>query len=354
MRSCFREQGPLLAASRSVDEGGGRGAPSFGGPYRDFEHVGGIHLTDSILWCDADRKNGLNFLSSALAGDIGKNRRVLATEATERIVARGKGKLDVLTAPYDKPLTVGELKLSLHPSGHMLGGAQLRIEREGRVVVYAGEIWARPSVTALAAVTIPCQAIALPATYGRRPFTFPPREEVLEALRTFIDGTLAARRTPVLLTPPIGIGQELLATLGRAGYKLRVHRQVADVAKIYEALGIAMPAHKRFSSRVARGEVLLLPLILRASVEAQVPDARVALVGPKGIDAGYVHRLGVADAFPLSNVADRADLLQFVQATGAEEVFLTGGYIDELGEDLRDQGLRVHGLLPREQLELFG
>ena len=325
----------------------------FGEPFRDFEYIDGVHLAASVLWCDAQRKNGLNFLSSALAGDIARNRRMLCTEETLRLASRGKGKVDVLTAPYDQILTVGDLELSLHPSGHLLGSAQLRAKRSGRVVVYTGEVSTRSSATALAAEPVRCDVIALPATYARRPYRFPERERVLDDILQFIEVTLTERQTPVLLAQPLGIGQELITVLGRKGYRLRVHRSMAEIAKLYGSLGVSLPSYKRFTKTVGRGEVVLFPTILRTSVESLIPDGRVALVDPRAVDAAYVHQLRLRDAFALTNLPDRDELIAFVEATEAGEVFLTGGAVSEFGEELRAKGLKVYDLQPQRQLELF-
>lgn len=353
-----RSAAPLRAPAGAGRRSGGGSAPSaaeerFGEPFRDFQRAGGIHVTGTRLWCDAPRKNGLSFWSSAHVGEVGKNRRVLCTEATHRLATRGRGKVDALTAPFDKALGVGELELSLHPAGHVLGAAQVRVVRGDRVLVYAGEVHTRPSVTTLAAEPVPCDVLALPATFARPDIGFPPRDEVLARVRRFVDATLEDKRTPVLLAPPLGIAQELVVSLGRAGYRLRLQRSIADVAKLYVALGVLVPEYKRFTSRVSRGEVLIFPTILRSTVEQHVPEARVAMVGPRAVDAVHVHQLRVAEAFPLTDVADRADRLAFVEATGASEVYLTGGEVDSFGAELRRRGLRVHPLLPREQLEMF-
>ncbi len=320
----------------------------------DFEHIGGgVHVAGSVVWCDADRKAGLNFLSSARAGEMGKGRRWLCTEATLRLCTRGRGKIDALVAPYGQSLSVGNLTLSLHPSGHLLGGATLRIEREGRVLVYAAEISTRRSATAPPAEPPRCDALALLAPWAMRGLVFPPRDEVLADLGRFIDAALADGRTPVLLAPPLGIGVELLVGLGRAGYRLRAHRAVADVAKLYAELGISVPPHKRLGARVPKGEVLIVPPILRASLDALVPDARVALVGPRAADAAHVHQARVARAFPLSDSADGPELLGFVAATGARDVYLTGGEVEVFAARLRELGITARPLLPPRQLELF-
>ena len=119
----------------------------FDEPFRDFEFVGGLHLTNSILWFDADRKRDLVFVSHAHGGSIGKNRRILATDKTIRIVTRKSGKIDALTSPYKRGFTIGPLRLEMHPAGHVLGSAQLLVERNDRRLVFAPDVCIRKSAT---------------------------------------------------------------------------------------------------------------------------------------------------------------------------------------------------------------
>ncbi|MBX2812211.1 MAG: hypothetical protein KTR25_10390 [Myxococcales bacterium] len=324
-----------------------------GGVVRDFENFGGVHLSSSVLWCDAQRKNGLNFLSSALAGDITKSRRFLCTEETRRLAARGRGKVDVLVAPYRQSLAIGELELSLHPAGHLIGSAMIRAMRGGRVAVYTGYFSTRSSATSRPADPIVCDVLALPASFGPRTVKFPRRRHVVDEIQLFIETAFVERQTPVLLAQPLGMAQELVAELGRLGYRLRLHRSVADITKIYSDLGVIQVEYKRFSKSARRGEVVIFPPILRTSIETLIPEASVALVDPKALDVGHVHQLRIDGAFALSNMADSDDLLSFVKATGAEEVYLTGGDVDDFGARLRSCGMKVNNLQPARQLDLF-
>lgn len=325
----------------------------FGQPFRDFENVGGVHLTDSVLWCDGDRKNGLNFVSSAVAAEVGRDRKVLCTEATLRLFGKNKRLPDALTAPFGHAIRVGALGLSLHQAGFILGAAQLRIEREGRVIVYARDVCPRASTVAPSAEPVPCDVLALAATHGGRLDRFPAREGVIEEIVRFVDASLEAKRPPVLLAERLRVAPDLAILLGRAGYRLRLHRAVADVLKLHEGLGVAVPAFKRLGKKPTRGDVVIAPPILRTNLSATLPEARMALVGPRATDAAHVHQLGVAEAFPLANVADQAELLAFVEATGAREVFLTGGKVEELGAALTATGRVVRDLRPQQQLSLF-
>ncbi len=326
----------------------------FDEPFREFEHNGGVHLADSILWCDADRRHDLCFISHAHADYIGKNRRILATDQTVRILTRGTGKIDSLTSPYRRSFTLGPLELEMHPAGHVLGSAQLLITRDGRRIVYTSDVNTRVTATAEAAEPIPCDVLAIPATYGLPMYRFPPREEVIGKIERFVADCLEDRATPVLIANQIGTAQELMQILGKAGHRLRVHRSIFDVAKVYKEHGIDLPGSRRFQGSPAKDEVVIFPPILRrhASIR-RLRKYRTALVTGRALDEGFVHRHRVDAAFPLSDSADHTELLAFIEGTGAAEIYLVGGHIEEFGETLRARGHRVYSLIPPQQLSLF-
>lgn len=323
-------------------------------PYREFEHSGGIHLVDSILWCDSDRKQDLAFISHAHADYVGKNRRILATDKTVKILTRGTGRIEALTSPYKRSFTLGTLELEMHPAGHVLGSAQLLIVRNGRRLVYTSDPCTRNTATAETGAPVPCDVLVVPATYGLPHYRFPPHEEVFAQIRKFIDDCLEDRATPVLIANQIGTSQELMVVLGKAGYRLRVHRSIFDVAKVYRDLGVAMPNSRRFQGSPAKDEVVLFPPILRkhASIR-KLRKFKTALITGRAVDEGFVLRNRVEAAFPLSDCVDHAELLAFIEGTGASEIYLSDGYVQELSQELRDRGKRVYPLQAPKQLTLF-
>ena len=323
-------------------------------PYRTFEYNGGVHLTDSVLWCDTDRRNDLVFISHSHADYIGKNRRILATDKTVRVLTRGTGKIDALTSPYRRQFTLGPLALQMYPSGHVLGAAQLLIVRDGRRLVYTSDVNPRKTLTAETGEPIECDALVIPATFGRPNYIFPPREEVIEALCKFVDDCLNDRTTPVLIANQIGLAQEVMQIFGTAGYRLRVHRSIYDVAKIYRELGLSLPNARRFQGAPAKDEVVVFPPILRNhSSIRKLKRHKTAMVDGRALDEAYVFGSKVDEAFALSDTAGHDELLAFIAATGAAEVFLSDGFVDELGQDLRDAGIRAYPLVKPKQLSLF-
>ena len=323
-------------------------------PFRAFEYNGGVHLTDSVLWCDTDRRNDLVFISHSHADYIGKNRRILATDKTVRVLTRGTGKIDALTSPYRRQFTLGPLALEMYPSGHVLGAAQLLIVRDGRRLVYTSDVNVRKSLTAETGEVVACDALVIPATYGRPQYIFPDREEVVARIGKFVDECLNDRTTPVMIANQIGLAQELMQILGTGGYRLRVHRSIYDVAKIYRELGLSLPNARRFQGPPAKDEVVIFPPILRNhSSIRKLKRHKTAMVDGRALDEAYVFGSKVDAAFALSDAAGHNELLAFITETGASEVFLSEGYIDEFAQDLRNAGVRAYPLVKPKQLSLF-
>jgi putative mRNA 3-end processing factor len=321
---------------------------------RDFEYLSGVHLSGTVLWFDCERKNALSFLSHAHAEFAGKNRRILATEKTVKILSRGAGRIDALTSPFRRPFTLGPLLLELHPAGHVLGSAQVLVERDGRRVVYTSDVLTRGSLTAERARAVPCDAIALPATYGLPMYRFPDRAEVAAGLVRFVERCLEDAATPVLIAEQIGLAQEVMRILGEAGHRMRVHGSIYDVAKVYVELGVNLPNVRRFGGSPARDEVVIFPPILRKHAAIRkLKKYRTAIVSGRAVEPGFAFVQRVDEAFPLADAVDHAELHAFVDETGARDVYLTGGHVEAFGAELRARGLRVFPLVPPVQLALF-
>lgn len=320
----------------------------------DFEFAGGIHLVGTHLWCDCDRRRDLSFISHAHMEFVGKNRRILATDKTLKILTRGSGKVEALTSPYRRRFTFGPLELEMHPAGHVLGSAQLLIERGGRRIVYTHDVSTRAMATTERARPIECDVLAIPATYGLPVYRFPPREEVAAGVRSFVARALEDNATPVFFAETIGLAQELMRIVGEAGYKMRVQGSIYDVAKIYVEFGVSLPNARRFGGTPSRDEVVIFPPILRKHAAIKkLKKLRTALVSGRAVEPGFAFTQRVDEAFALADTVDHDELLSFIRETGARDVYLTGGYVEELGAELRAKGLRVLPLVAPQQLSLL-
>jgi hypothetical protein len=186
-------------------------------------------------------------------------------------------------------------------------------------------------------------------------YRFPERDEVFANLCKFIDDSLNDSATPVLFANTIGTSQELMRRLGDAGYKLRVHASIYDVAKVYRSLGVSMHGSRRFSGKPGKEDVVLFPPILKKHVAIRkLKKSRTAIISGRAIEPGYALQQRVSEAFPYSDAADYFELMDFIKDTGAQEIYLYGDrFVEDFGAGLRKQGRKVIPLVQPKQLSLL-
>lgn len=316
----------------------------------------GLHVTGTALWLDARRKSELSFVSHAHADHIARHERVIATQATLRLMAHRLGKLPAaLPAPYNRPFELGSLSIELLPAGHILGSAQLRVTlADGHRVLYTGDINFQPSLTAEPAQLGECDTLVLESTFGHPRYRFPPKQEVLESVERWVRRQLEAGVTPVLLGYPLGKSQEAMKYLVSRDIAVTAHATIHEVTHIYEELGMAIGPVRRFRGTVHPGEVLMMPPRLSRSVAVtRLHPRSVAALTGWALDPGAARRYGADLAFPLSDHADCEALIDYAKRTGASEVITHHGFARELSQTLRERGIDARPIGEVQQLALF-
>lgn len=331
-------------------------APDAPSPIRplEVEYLQGIHVVDSVLWFDAPRPSDLCFISHAHFDQPVAHRKILSTEATAALLRPHLAKGKILVTPYRRRLSLGDLDLWLHPSGHMLGAAQILVQRGATRIVYTGDFTLEPPRTAEPALVLDADVLVMETTYGLPHQVFPPRAEVEEALLDWTRRTLAAGGQPVFLTPPLGKAQELARLLADNGLKVRAHKTAFEHGRIYRKAGVRLPFVRLFRKTLADGEVLLFPPHLSdTETLKKLPGLRTAVATGAAIEPNARARWNVDAAFPLSGHADHRGLLRYVRESGARRIFLVGRAAPAFAEELRALGFDAWPLRPPEQLGFF-
>lgn len=316
----------------------------------------GLQVTGTPLFLDATRKVPLSFVSHAHSDHIARHERTIGTSATLKFMAKRLGTLPApLPAPYHRPFEIGSLYLELFPAGHILGSAQLRIIRgDGERITFTGDLNLRSSLTAEPAEVAECDTLVIESTFGHPRFRFPPRENVLEQVEEWVRITLAAGEVPVLLAYALGKSQEAMKFLSNQGIPLVAHKSIFEMSELYAECGVRIENLREFHGHVRPGEVLFAPPnALRTRPLASVFPRRTAVLTGWAMDASIVRRYGADTAFPLSDHADCASLIEYAKATGARQVITHHGYADELAAEMRKEGLDARALGTIQQLQLF-
>lgn len=134
-----------------------------------------ISLTDRGLYCDQGdfyidpwRPVPRAVITHA-HGDHARSgsERYLTTQQGRHVLQTRMGAIALIdTLEYGQELTLGSVRLSLHPAGHILGSAQVRIEHQGEVWVVSGDYKVAPDSTCEPFIPVRCNTFITECTFG--------------------------------------------------------------------------------------------------------------------------------------------------------------------------------------------
>ncbi len=109
----------------------------------------------------------------------------------------------IQAAPYGRAFDLNGVRVSLHPAGHILGSAQVRLEHRGEVWVVSGDYKTDPDPTCTPYEPVRCHTFVTESTFGLPIYRWPPQAEVLHDVnRWWRSNQEAGRTTPALRLRP--------------------------------------------------------------------------------------------------------------------------------------------------------
>ncbi len=308
----------------------------------DFEN--GIHIKETGLWLDARRKADFCFVSHAHTDHAARHAEILCTRETARLCEHrfGEAKFNILE--YNRPKRLKGAKVKLFPSGHVLGGAQILIEKGGTRIVYTGDFKLRRSLTAKKAEIKKCDILIMESTFGLPRYLFPHPREVQAQMTEFVKDAQAKERIPVFLAYSLGKAQEAMKILSNRGFKLSLHGTIYNIAKIYEEFGIKFRDYQLYQADNLEGRVVIAPpAVMRSGMIENMPRKRTAILTGWAVDPEVKDYYGVDEAIPLSDHADFSELFQYVKIARPQKVYTVHGFPDFV-RFLREEGFDAEPL----------
>jgi Cft2 family RNA processing exonuclease len=331
-----------------------------------------LYVADLDLWIDSLRPRARCYISHGHSDHAREHDRIVTTPAnaaicrsrfrrrltkakqTSLLPERALPACDFEEHAFNEPWTDGTHTLTLFPAGHVLGSAQLLIEGERGRFVYTGDFKLARSYTCEPPEVKRCDVLLMECTYGRPQYVFPSRDEVEDALVGFATSALADGCAPVVYAYSLGKAQEAMAILGKARIPLTVHGAVDEIARVYARNGVQIPPYERYDAVTYDGSRALiwppsgktLPKALRNK------PSRSAMLTGWALAKGAEYRYGVDACIPLSDHADYAALVRYVELAEPKKVLLNHGWKD-FAFRLRALGVDASYLEPHEQLSLF-
>jgi len=246
---------------------------------------------------------------------------------------------------YGEVFPLGGARVSLHPAGHVLGSAQVRIEVDGEVWVASGDYKRQHDPTCAPFEVVPCDTFITEATFGLPVYRWPDTGGVAREIVAWRDECAARGEAAVLLCYALGKAQRLLAEL--AAHTERpafLHGAVAAGVQVYRDCGVPMLATRTVAEET-KGTDFAGELILAPPSAAGSPWMRRFRRAQTGFASGWMRirgnrrRRNYDRGFVVSDHADWPALLRTAHETGARRVIATHGDTDALVRVLNGQGI---------------
>jgi putative mRNA 3-end processing factor len=275
---------------------------------------------------------------------------VLATPETVEIMRARLG--DVAAGSFQSqacgsPLSHGDVTITLHPAGHILGSAQVEIDFRGQKAVISGDYKRASDPTCRAFELVRCSLFITEATFGLPVFRHEPADK--EVRRLLASRDAFPDRTHLVGVYGLGKCQRVMALLRRAGYErpIYIHGALKAMTDVYVNFGqnFGEVVLVRDSGDRLSGEIVLCPpSALKDRWSRRLVDPVTAFASGWMRVRGRARQRGVELPLVISDHADWPELIDTIAATGAEEVWVTHGREEALVYQLSRMGRRARAL----------
>ncbi|WP_323042443.1 ligase-associated DNA damage response exonuclease [Gemmobacter sp.] len=256
----------------------------------------------------------------------------LATPGTAVMLRQRLGRVQVQELPFGQPLRIGDATVSLHPSGHLPGAAQVRVEVAGEVWVISGDYKTEDDGLAEPFEPVPCHGFVTECTFGLPVFRWAPQAAIATQIRDWWQQAADDGLTAAIAAYSLGKAQRLLHLLAGTGPgPILLHPAAAAATTALATAGYPLPAVRVWDGTDPPPGTLLIA----------APQAALPVRSRSAMASGWMALRGTrrgGAGFALSDHADWPGLNAAIRATGASRVLTTHGYDHSFARWLCTQG----------------
>jgi putative mRNA 3-end processing factor len=281
----------------------------------------------------------------------------LASAESAPVLRVRLGEVNLQTISYGEQILQNEVKVSLHPAGHVLGSAQVRMERAGEVWVVSGDYKLERDATCTAFEPVQCDTFITESTFGLPVYRWRPQQEVFAEINGWWCENARENRASILFAYAFGKAQRILAGIDPSIGPILCHGAVEPLNRAYALAGVPLPAvahatSVRDRSTFARALIVAPPSAQSTPWLRRFGDYSDAFASGWMRLRGVRRRQRVDRGFVLSDHVDWPGLQEAIGASGAQRVIVTHGYVAPMVRWLKERGMDAYAFETRYAGEL--
>lgn len=274
------------------------------------------------------------------------HKRYLAHRQSLPIMKHRLGPINVSGLEYGEKISKNGVNVSLHPAGHILGSAQVRVAYKGEVWCVSGDYKTGSDPIAIAFEPVNCHTFITECTFGLPVFQWKEDSLVIAEIENWWRQNQQAGKTSLLTAYALGKAQRILSLIDASIGSIYCHGAVDAVNQLHHASGHLKGSFPYLSPNLSKKElegalVLAPPAALGTAWSSKLAPLSTGIASGWMMLRGAKRRRNADRGFLFSDHADWAGLNEAVAATGAEHVICTHGYTEAFSEWLNHQGYRA-------------
>jgi putative mRNA 3-end processing factor len=248
---------------------------------------------------------------------------------------------------YGEVRTINGVRFSLHPAGHVIGSAQVRVEQHGEVWVVSGDYKTEDDGFTPPFELVRCDTFITECTFGLPVYTWQPQRSIFDEINAWWRGNAAEGVATVISAYSLGKAQRIMANVDTSIGPILTHGAVEACNNAIRGAGVRLPRTVQLT-QATDPALIKGALVIAPGSAVDTPWANKLRPYSSGIASGWMRvrgwrrRSAVDRGFALSDHADWPALNATVKATGAQYVIATHGYTDQFSRWLNEQGIASH------------
>ena len=267
----------------------------------------------------------------------------LCTHAARPVIEHRLGKINCSSVAFGETVNINGVKFSFHPAGHIIGSAQIRVEYKGEIWVASGDYKVANDGLTEDFEPVKCHHFITESTFGLPIYQWELNDIITNQINSWWESNKQEGIVSVILAYSLGKAQRILHNLDTSIGKIYTHGAVENINQILRAQGILLPPTTLVSDSINKKDfqgslIITPPSALGSTWIKKAEPYSVASASGWMMLRSARRRRNVDKGFVLSDHADWNGLISAIEATEAENIYVTHGYVDTFSKYLNEAG----------------
>lgn len=274
------------------------------------------------------------------------HKKYLCHEKSKPILQLRLGNNNYHTTEWGKTIYTNGVKISLHPAGHVLGSAQVKVEYNGEVWVFSGDYKTEDDGICESYEPIKCNTFITESTFGLPIYKWKKQAEIYTDIQQWILQNQSNNKTSVLIAYSLGKTQRVLDAVKNVTSKIYVHGAIYNMQQVLlqhqlhdvQVIKVTQDIDKK---DFTNGVIIAPPSADGTPWMKKFGDYKLGICSGWMQVRGNVRRKNADKGFVLSDHCDFESLVSSTKATEAEKVFVTHGFQSAFTKYLNETGIHA-------------